>query len=158
PAPVVASGQSNREAGGLAASLADRLPITIVRPCSVIGPSDRGFFPLFRLANRGLILYPPIADHWASVIHVDDVVDGLLAASKRDTSICRIYFLAPRDAVQWRTIGAHIAAAAGRSVRHVDLPGSLVTAASVAGEWIGRLTRTTIMANRSRSALARHPY
>jgi len=34
----------------------------------------------------------------------------------------------------------------------------LVSTASVAGEWLGRLTNTVTLANRSKAALSRHPY
>lgn len=158
PRPVEAYGRSKLEAERIAESSSDRLPVTIVRPCSVFGPHDRDFHTLFRFAERGLLLYPGIAEHWVSVLHVDDVVDGLLAAAKRDTSICRTFFLSSAEPVQWRTLGEHIATAMGRRVRHVNVHASIVQTASFAGEWIGRLTHTTTLANRSKAALSRYPY
>jgi nucleoside-diphosphate-sugar epimerase len=158
PRPVEAYGQSKLEAERIAESSSDHLPITIVRPCSVFGPHDRDFLRLFRLAQRGLLLYPGIVDHWISVLHVDDVVNGLLAAARRDTSIPRTFFLSSAEPVQWRTFGEHIAAAIGRRVRHVNLHPSIVQTASFAGEWIGRLTHTATLANRSKAALSRQRY
>jgi nucleoside-diphosphate-sugar epimerase len=158
PRPVEAYGRSKLEAERVVQTFSDRLPATIVRPCSVFGPHDRDFLTLFRLAQRGILLYPGIAKHWASVLHVDDVVQGLLAAGKRESSVCRTYFLSSTEPVQWRTIGDHIAAAVGRRVRHIDVYAPLVQTASVAGEWIGRLTDTATLANRNKAALSRHPY
>jgi nucleoside-diphosphate-sugar epimerase len=158
PRPVEAYGRSKLEAERVVKTFSDRLPATIVRPCSVFGPHDRDFLPLFRLAQRGIVLYPGIAEHWTSVLHVDDVVGGLLAIGKRESSVCRTYFLSSAEPVQWRAIGNHIAAAVGRRVRHIDVFAPLVQTASLAGEWIGRMTHTATLANRSKAALARHPF
>ena len=46
----------------------------------------------------------------------------------------------------------------GRRVRHVNIHSSLVRTASVAGEWLGRLTHTATIANRSKAALSLQPY
>jgi nucleoside-diphosphate-sugar epimerase len=158
PRPVEAYGRSKLEAERVVKTFSDRLPATIVRPCSVFGPHDRDFLTLFRLARRGILLYPGIAEHWTSVLHVDDVVGGLLAAGKRESSVCRTYFLSSAEPVQWRAIGNHIAAAVGRRVRHIDVFAPLVQTASLAGEWIGRLTHTPTLANRSKAALSRHRF
>jgi nucleoside-diphosphate-sugar epimerase len=124
----------------------------------VFGPYDRDFLTLFRLAERGIVLYPSIAGHWVSVLHVDDVVAALLAAAKRDTSVCRTYFLSSAEAVQWRTLGGYIGDVMGRRVRHVDISSPIIWTASVAGEWFGRLTRRVTLANRSKAALSRQEY
>ena len=158
PRPVEAYGRSKLDAERVVQTFSDRVLATIVRPCAVFGPHDRDFLTLFRLAQRGLVLYPGNADHWVSVLHVDDVVQGLLAAATRQSSVCRTYFLSSAEPVQWRAIGDHIAAAVGRRVRHIDLYPPLVRTASFAGEWIGRLTRTATLANRSKAVLARHQF
>jgi nucleoside-diphosphate-sugar epimerase len=158
PHPVEAYGHSKLEAERIVESASNHLPVTIVRPCSAFGPHDRDFFPLFRLAERGVLLYPGIAPHWLSVLHVDDVVAGLLAAGRRDSSVPRAFFLSSDEPVQWRVLGEHIANAVGRRVRHVNVHSSIVHTASFAGEWIGRLTRRATLANRSKAELSRHHY
>ncbi|HEU4997051.1 MAG TPA: NAD-dependent epimerase/dehydratase family protein [Gemmatimonadaceae bacterium] len=157
PHPVEAYGLSKLEAERVVASYGDRLSATIVRPCAVFGPGDQDFLTLFRLAGRGLVVYPGTADHWLSLLFVEDVVEGILAAS-REGKAGRIYFLSSTAPIQWRTFGDHIAEAAGVPVRHLNVFGPAVQAASVAGEWIGRLTRRVTLANRSKAALARYPY
>src|SRR5919204_3137868 len=158
PRPVEAYGRSKLEGERVAIEMSDHLPITIVRPCSTLGPYDRDFLILFRMAERGVVLYPGTADHWLSVLHVDDVVDGLLAATQRDTSIPRTFFLSSREPIQWRTLGAYIAAATGRRATQVNVHASIVRTAALAGEWIGRLTQNASLANASKVELSRHPY
>lgn len=158
PRPVEAYGRSKLEAERIVESFSDHLAATIVRPCAVFGPHDRDFLTLFRLADRGIVLYPGVADHWLSVLYVDDLVDGLIAAAARPEAIARTYFLAAESPVQWRSLGALIADATGRRARHVDVHSSIVWAASWAGEWLGRLTHTAPLANRSKAALSRQRY
>jgi nucleoside-diphosphate-sugar epimerase len=141
PRPIEAYGRSKLEAERVVERYGERVATTIVRPCSVFGPGDRDFLSLFRLAKRGLILYPGVAEHWLSILYVDDLVDGLLAAATSAEAIARKYFLA-----------------SGRRARHLDLPSPLISAAAVAGEWFGRLTGTAPLANRSKAALSRPRY
>ncbi|WP_338444965.1 NAD-dependent epimerase/dehydratase family protein [Pelagerythrobacter marensis] len=56
---------------------ASGLDWTIVRPPAVYGPRDRDMFELFRAARRGVVPMPPAGR--ASMIHVDDLADLLLA-------------------------------------------------------------------------------
>jgi nucleoside-diphosphate-sugar epimerase len=158
PRPVEAYGRSKLEAERIVESFSDRVPTTVVRPCAVMGPHDRDFLRLFRLARRGVLVYPGIASHWLSILYVDDVVSGLLRAAHSDRAISRTYFLASSEPVQWRTIGGFIAQSVGGRVRHVDLAPLVVRATSFAGEWVGRMTGTATIANRSKAALSRHPY
>lgn len=156
--PIEAYGKSKLEAERIVETFADRVATTIVRPCSVFGPGDRDFLTLFRFADWGLVLYPGVAEHWLSILYVDDLVDGLLAAATSPEAIGRKYFLASETPVQWRALGEMMATAAGRRARHIDLPSPIVKAAALAGEWFGRLTRTAPLANRSKAALSRPRY
>lgn len=158
PRPVEPYGRSKLEAERIVESFSDHVPISIVRPCAIFGPHDKDFLPLFRLARRGLIVYPGTADHWLSVLHVDDLVDGLVATATCDQAISRKYFFAGESPVQWRTLGESIATALNRRVRHLDLPAALVTTVSTAGELLGRVAGRPTIANRSKAALSRQRY
>ena len=109
------------------------MPVTTIRPCAAFGPYDRDFLSLFRLAEQGLMLYPGVERHWMSLLHVDDVVAGILAAATRPEAIGRTYFLASDAPVQWRALGEEIARVVGRPARHLNIPGSVVAAASALG-------------------------
>lgn len=158
PRPVEPYGRSKLEAERIVESFADRVPVTIVRPCAVFGPHDRDFLPLFRFARRGIIPYPGIADHWFSVIHVDDLIGVLIAAGTRPEAISRTYFVAGVEAMRWREFGDHLATAVGRSVRHVNVPSAIVQTASMAGELWSRLSRRATLANRSKAVLSRQRF
>src|SRR5256885_4480360 len=110
------------------------------------------------MAEHGMVLYPGISEHWLSLLHVDDAVEGLLAAARRDSSVPRTFFLAPCEPVQWRMLGEQIAGTVGRRVMHVNVHSAIVRTASFAGEWIGRVTRSASLANSSKAELSRHRY
>ena len=156
PRPVESYGRSKLAAEHVVEGFADRVRTTIVRPCAVFGPWDRGFHAMFSLAARGVVFYPGVAAHTLSLLHVSDVVDGLLLAATSERAASRTFFLASDQPVAWRRIGEEIAGAVGRSVRHVNIPWPLVMAASTVGDLIGALTGTTSLANRSKAELARH--
>lgn len=158
PGPVEAYGRSKLEAERIVATFVGRVPTTIVRPCTVFGPGDRAFLTLFRLAKRGLLIYPGVEKHWLSVLHVDDVSGALVSAAQSGATVDRTFFITSEQPVTWRTIGEHIAAAAGREARHVNVPWPFVWSACVAGEVAGRLTGFTSLMNLSKAELARHAY
>ncbi len=83
PAPVSHYGRSKR-AGELAAiARAGDLPITIVRPPIVLGGGDRTGLALFRMiANLGVHLVPGWRRSKYSIIHVTDLVSGLIQAAE----------------------------------------------------------------------------
>jgi nucleoside-diphosphate-sugar epimerase len=158
PHPIEPYGRSKLEAERVVESFQDRVPITIVRPCAVFGAHDRDFLSLFRFARRGIIVYPGVRDHWLSLLHVDDVVSGLMTAATSDRAISRTFFLSSNEPVQWQAVGEAVATAIGRPVRHLNLPSAVVSAAATAGECLGWITRRPTLASRSRAALSRQPY
>ncbi|MEK7401013.1 MAG: NAD-dependent epimerase/dehydratase family protein [Gemmatimonadota bacterium] len=157
PAPLEAYGRSKLAAERVVEGFSNRVATTIVRPCSVFGPWDRGFLSLFRLAQRGWLIYPGIQRHEMSLLHVDDVVDGLMNASREQAAIGRTYFLASDSPVTWGEFGAHVSKAMGVAPRTVNLSSGLVSAASTVGEWLGRATGTAPLLCHSRAVLAAQP-
>jgi nucleoside-diphosphate-sugar epimerase len=137
---------------------ASRVPWTIVRPCSVYGRFDRDFLRLFQLARRGMLVYPGVQHHWLSLLHVDDVVDGLVAAALGKASERRVYFLAAKSPIQWGDLGKTIARAAGRPVSHINVPGSLIRALAHIGDLVAGFTVEAPLLNSNKAALSRHPY
>ncbi len=157
PAPVENYGRSKLAAERVVEEFSDRVATTIVRPSAIYGPWDRGFYALYRLASLGWLIYPGVMRHEISLLHVEDLVDGMISAGLARQAIGRTYFLTSRESITWGALGEHIAAAMGRKPRSVNLSAGVVQAASVVGEWLGRMTGTTPMLVRSRAALAAQP-
>jgi dihydroflavonol-4-reductase len=154
PAPCEAYGRSKLAAERVVEGFADRISTTIVRPCAVYGPRDRGFLALYKLSRLGVFLYPGVQHHELSLLHVDDLVDGLLLAARDKAAIGRTYFLAQEGTLTWGELGSLIATAMHTAPAVINVPMTLVRAASVIGEWVGRATATAPLLSKSRAALA----
>ena len=158
PRPVEAYGRSKLEAERIVESYSERLPTVVVRPCAVLGPYDRDFLRLFQFARRGVIVYPATADHWMSLLYVQDVVSGLIVAATQDAALLRTYFLSSAAPVQWRELGRIIARVMDVRPRHIDLPRPVVDLASMAGDALGHITGRPLLANGHKGALSHHPF
>lgn len=158
PRPVEEYGRSKLQAEREVERCSGKVPWTIVRPCGVMGPYDRDFLRLFQLAQRGLLVYPGVRDHWLSLLHVTDVVSGLIAAAQHANAVGRVFFLGSKMPVQWRELGARIGQALGRRVRHINVPTALVRAGGLVGDITAGFLLETPLLNSNKAALARHPY
>lgn len=87
PRPVSYYGRSKLAAEQAFQAAAGDLPCTIVRPPSVFGPGDPFFLKLFRAVKSGWNPLAGRADWKYSVIHVDDLVDCLIQAAQRGTTL-----------------------------------------------------------------------
>ena len=151
PAPVSCYGRSKILAEAVLHAFADRVPTTIVRLPSVYGPRDRGLFKLFRLIQRGVALTIGSWDREVSLIHVSDLVQGLLvAAARRAEPSGRIYYLAHPAPVTWRAFARAAGAALGRNPLLVNVPGRLARAVALALETVAALRHTSSSLNRER--------
>lgn len=140
PAPIEAYGQSKLDAESLVRAAADLEPV-IVRPVSVYGPGDRDFPIVFALARRGIAIHPANRQQWISIVHVRDLVEGMLQAATHPQAVGQTYFLGGDEPVQWDTVFRMCAAIANRRLwLDVELPRSVITLAARAGDMAARLT------------------
>jgi len=81
--PVSRYGRTKRRGEVAAAKVADRLPVTIVRPPIVFGPGDGATLALFRpIRKHGVLTVPGSRKHKYSFIHSDDLVDALIVSAE----------------------------------------------------------------------------
>ncbi|MGB9606740.1 MAG: NAD-dependent epimerase/dehydratase family protein, partial [Bryobacteraceae bacterium] len=92
PRPVSLYGRSKLEAerAVLCSGLAARA--VIVRPPVVFGPRDTDVYQLLRMAARGWLPVTGGPEARFSVIYVEDLVEGLLAAACHESAAGRTYF------------------------------------------------------------------
>lgn len=82
--PVSNYGRSKRGGEVAAAAVADKMPVTIVRPPIVFGPHDATTLMLFRPIKRyGVTVVPGSRQRQYSFIHSDDLVDALIVVAER---------------------------------------------------------------------------
>jgi nucleoside-diphosphate-sugar epimerase len=130
PSPVCAYGRSKLAGELAAARYAERVPITIVRPPVVFGPGDRAVLEMFRpIARWGIHAVPGSGEQRFSLVHVSDLVEGLLLAAEKGERLQSngssgqgIYFMPGQENPAYAELGQAIAAALGKkhaTVMHV---------------------------------------
>ena len=154
-APVSDYGRSKLAGERAARALADRVPITIVRPPIVFGEGDpamlRVYLPIWRI---GVHMVPGWAPNRFSLIHAADLVELLVLAAERGRRLLPIdpegpesgaqaargiYFAAGPETPTYGELGRMIAAAMGRRVLVIPTAGPVVWMVAGAAEGFHRL-------------------
>jgi nucleoside-diphosphate-sugar epimerase len=113
----------------------------VLRPTAVYGPGDEELAPLLRTMARGLAPIPADPSHRVTLIHVDDVVEAILAAAAAPDPGPGPYELADErtDGYRWDELVDAVARASGRTVRRVTVPRAVLAAAGSANRAAARL-------------------
>lgn len=118
----------------------DHLPLVVVRPPAVYGPRETNIFTFFHTVSRGLC---PIVGNGrtpdVSLVHVQDLVRGMVQAAEADSTTGRTYFIGSDRPYSWNDIKAATTAALGRKALTLPIPTALVGLLGVVVEGVGRL-------------------
>ncbi|MHB8974144.1 MAG: NAD-dependent epimerase/dehydratase family protein [Pirellulaceae bacterium] len=156
--PVSCYGRAKWEAEQMLTRFADRLPVTIVRPPCVFGRGDRNLLQLCRMVRRGWEFHTNPSYRY-SFLHVDDLVEGLIAASRVGSRLPPIanaertgtYFLADPTPVTFPELSELIARCLRRDgVRHVRVPYAMAWMVAALGETAQFITRRKLYLNRDK--------
>jgi nucleoside-diphosphate-sugar epimerase len=148
--PVSAYGRSKLDGEKSAAGYAGMVPISIVRPPIVFGAGDSGTMAMFQsIARWGIHVVPCRRDARFSLIHVADLVQGLLLVAEKGERLDQnglpgqgVYFMAADEYPTYGELGQAIAAALGsKRAAVVHLPGLLVKLIGLLGDALGRIRR-----------------
>lgn len=161
PRPISIYGRS-KLAGELAVrQYAHVVPSVIVRPPIVYGPADREFLPsLLPMAKLGIYLKSGLGTKCYSLIHVEDLCEGLYAAAMNGQpmdprgSAKGVYFLTDgRDEYTWEEVCSVLSTALGHGRNLViPVPDVVGYAAGLGSELVSRLRGTVPILNRDKAA------
>ncbi|NTW51312.1 MAG: NAD-dependent epimerase/dehydratase family protein [Chlorobiaceae bacterium] len=128
PNPVSAYGRSKLLGEEAALRYGAKVPVTIVRPPAVYGPGDRDILEVFGMMKKGYLVSAGSAKRQRfSMVHVDDLIEGILLALRSEAAAGGTYYITAPRAYGWDEV---IAAARpvlgfGRLLR-ISLPDPLV--------------------------------
>lgn len=146
PHPVSLYGKSKQAAEKIVLEYGSHFPVTIVRPPSVYGPRDRDILVYFQNVNKGLLLILGKGTQKISIVHVRDLVDGMVLAAEKPHSRDQIYFLSGDGAFDWQTIGAMIASALQKKTWTIHVPvGVLQIASRVSVAYAGLIGKPALL-------------
>ncbi len=105
-----------------------------------VGPREADIFTFFKAVNTRLC--PMIGsgkEPELSLVHVRDLVRGMIDAAEADTTAGQTYFLGSDDYYSWRQIKAATTAALGKKALTVPIPRALVGVIGAAVEGVSKL-------------------
>ncbi|MEK6286525.1 MAG: NAD-dependent epimerase/dehydratase family protein [Acidobacteriota bacterium] len=150
PSPITPYGRSKLLAEEAVRAVSDLLPVTIVRPPAVYGPRDYGIFEFFKAVKGGM--FPMIGRHdkRVSLVHVRDLVEGIILAGESDVSAGRTYFVSSEDDYSMRAVADLMAALMHRRLRAIAIPRSVAYGVALVAEGAAALMRKPPVINRDK--------
>lgn len=142
PHPVSRYGRSKLAGEQAVWRAAQHMQVTVIRPPIVYGPRDRGMHKFFAMAKTGTALHVGHRRRWLSMVHVDDLVEGIVRAAQVERAAGQCYFLANRGGYLRHELAEYIARAVQvPRLRQVAVPEFVWYGVASVLEWLAPLTR-----------------
>jgi dihydroflavonol-4-reductase len=100
----------------------DGLPIAIVRPGGIYGEGDMRFLPLFRAIQQRRFAMVGSGEARLHMVHVDDLVRGILLAGSRPEALGEAFLIAGAEAPTLNEIAAVVAEIVGARRPKLHIP------------------------------------
>ena len=136
--PITDYGYSKKLAEEALKSYIDKLPFTIVRPPAVYGPRDTEIYSIFKMINSGLCAYMGFNKKILSLVHVDDLSDGIITSAETQATLGKTYFITSEEFYDWKDIYNLMKKELNKKVTlNIHLPHFLVLGAGAISGFIG---------------------
>lgn len=112
------------------------LPVTVVRPAGIYGPGDKRLFKLFKLAARPFVPLIGQGRCLFHLVHVEDLVDGLLAVAEHPAALQEVFICGDPAPVTLMEIVRTAGEVYGVRNRFIRIPVAPVMAVAVVCERI----------------------
>lgn len=150
PYPLSHYGHSKLLAEAVAHAWVNRVPCTILRVTSVYGPRERSVLKMFQMIQHGVALTIGSWDREVSLIYVQDVVQGLIAAATSRSGVGRTYCLAYPENVTWRRFAGAVAESLACHPALVSVPPAAARPVARVAELLAGLQCRAAVLNRDR--------
>lgn len=105
--PLGSYGQSKLAAEEFVLKNADKVPVTIIRPSAVYGPSN--FSPsvismIIQVTRWGIALRIYANGPYMNTIHISDMVEALTLVGEHENAVGQIYFVTSESSYSWQEI------------------------------------------------------
>jgi nucleoside-diphosphate-sugar epimerase len=150
PSPITPYGKSKLLAEEAVKVVADLVPVTVVRPPAVYGPRDYGIYEFFKAVKGGMFPVIGRRDKRVSLVHVRDLVTGIILAGESDVAVGRTYFVSSEDDYSMLAVADLMAALMRKRLRTFKLPRPVAYGVALAAEGAAALTRKPPVINRDK--------
>jgi len=137
PHPITTYGRSKLQAEEICLEFASYFPVTITRPPAVFGPRDKDIFEFFKTMSKGLQPVVGFGEKYISLIHVTDLVRGIVMAGESERSAGETYFISSKEVYGWKQVGAITRRALGRGALTLRIPEAGVYVIAAFAEFFG---------------------
>jgi len=151
PTPVSEYGRSKLAAEVVLRQYANRVPCVIVRPPIVYGPADHEFLPaLLPMARMGIVFKTGFGPKYYSLVHVEDLGEGILAAAERGKTLSSedpsqgVYFLCDGEEYSYQRFCDALAAALGKGPPRIIPVPEVASYAAVLGARVQAALRGSV--------------
>lgn len=158
PAPINDYGRSKLMGEEAVRAVSDLLSITIVRPPAVYGPRDTALHQILKSASRGIAPTIGSYEKHVSLVHVRDLVEGIILAAETNRSTNRAYFISSEQVYPISSIFETLAKIFDRNVRRVTMPFSVAYLGAVAVEGLAWIAGKAPLTSRDRVKALSQPY
>ena len=112
------------------------LPLAVIRPAAIMGPSDRRLLKLFKFAKYGF--FPLLDGHNTRyhLIHVEDLTDCMLLSAHHSDALGEVFICGNAEPTSVVEILTQIGDMLGRKVRFIHLPSRPLFILADLVEWI----------------------
>jgi dihydroflavonol-4-reductase len=150
PRPISPYGESKLLGEEAVRAVRDLIDFCIVRPPAVYGPRDYAILEIFKSVARGFA--PAIGPHdmQFSLVHVRDLVEGIILAGESKVSIGRTYFISSDKIYSMRAVNELLGQIIGRRPRNISIPRPVAFAVAIAAEMAAAVTRKPPVINRDK--------
>lgn len=134
------------------------LPAVALRPCIVYGPHDQRIWPLVEsLCRKRFVPLPDGGKRIVDLVHVADVVDAVLAASRAEAAVGKAYNITDGETHSFRDLVDTFARITDTRPVILPVPGGLLVRAvqaglrwkqlrGIEGDWVGQADRVRALA------------
>ncbi|TFH02677.1 MAG: NAD-dependent epimerase/dehydratase family protein [Calditrichales bacterium] len=148
--PITDYGRSKRAAEEYVLSVKDKMPITIVRPPAVYGPRDTDILEFFRTVKFGIIPQLGGKEKYLSLIHVRDLVRGIIMAAESEKAVGETYFITSREPYAWSEISRITLKILQKRGFKIPIPIGVMKGIAWISEGISSLTQKPALVNKQK--------
>lgn len=151
--PVTMYGKSKKKMEEMVHRVADDdISVTIIRPPAVYGPRENQIFSVFQMASWRF--FPIIGDGHStkiSLVHVDDLIDGIMLAAAEHNPGVETYFITSEQVYTWNEISITMEKALQKRLFTIKIPHKFVQFAGAAAEHTASLFGRYPVVNRDKA-------
>lgn len=116
----------------------EQLPLVVIRPAAIMGPSDRRLLKLFKFAKYGFFPLLDGHDIQYHLIHVEDLTDCMLLASHHPDAQGEVFICGNAEPTSVVEMLTQIGNLLERKVRFISLPSTPLFVLADIVEWLSK--------------------